>query len=246
MAGPVRAIGKINRDTVTQQIFTELRERIRAGEFLPGERLPGETQLSEDFGVSRSSVRAALQKLSILGLIETRVGEGTFIRERSFEHLMAEISALVADDSLIPYVAEFRQIVEASSARLALERATDAELSEFVDRAQGLVEKAASHDVSEYVKSDYEYHLSLSRLSHNPLFEMVYSSIRDLFTLSIRARLENTARAHPDALTASAAFHLRLALALQERNEAEVSELIDIIILRQGEEEEAQASPTGP
>ncbi|MFD1250231.1 FadR/GntR family transcriptional regulator [Nocardioides ginsengisoli] len=226
----VRPIEKINRDSVAQQVFSDLMSRILAGEFEPGVRLPAEHALSESYGVSRASVRAALQKLATLGLVESRVGEGTFVRDSSLESLSREVSPLVARDSMTPHVTEFRELIERASTSLAVERASDAELDRFVELADSLLARAGEHDLGTYLDDDYEFHLALCKLSHNPLYEWMYGSIRDLFKLRIRSNLDKTAEAYPDALKASAQTHQLFAQALRRRDEAGALALIHSIV----------------
>jgi GntR family transcriptional regulator len=73
---------------LTDQVASELSDRLRRGEWKPGERLPTEHQLSAEFGVSRPTVRSALGRLESLGLTITRHGRGTFAT-----HAQAEIRA---------------------------------------------------------------------------------------------------------------------------------------------------------
>ena len=74
------AIQKVVKSSVSQQVFDQLRQQILSGSWKPGDKLPSENELAAQFGVSRVTVRNALQKLSGLGLLETRFGEGSFIR----------------------------------------------------------------------------------------------------------------------------------------------------------------------
>ncbi|MBC3194882.1 FadR family transcriptional regulator [Pseudonocardia sp. C8] len=225
-----RPIEKINRDSVAHQVFGDLKDRILTGEFTVGQKLPGEHSLSADYGVSRASVRAALQKLGTLGLVESRAGEGTFVREGSFDNLMREVSLLVAQESMTPFVAEFRDVVEKASTALAIERASDSELDRFVELAGELERVAVTGDVEKYLECDYNYHLALCRLSHNPLLELIYGSIRELFRLSIRANLEKTAATHPNALQASARTHLLFSQTVQRRDASGALAIIDSIV----------------
>lgn len=225
-----RPIVRINRDRVADQVFNDLMSRILAGEFPPGEKLPAEHSLSESYGVSRASVRAALQRLGTLGLVESRVGEGTFARDGSLESLSREVSPLVARDSMTPYVTEFRELIERSSASLAVRRASDAELDHFVEVADGLLVIAKEGELGRYLDEDYEFHLALCKLSHNPLYEWMYGSIRDLFKLRIRSNLDKTAEIYPDALEASAQMHQLFARALRSRDEPGALALIDSIV----------------
>ena len=74
------SIKKVVKSSVSQQVFDQLREQILSGSWKPGDKLPSENELAAQFGVSRVTVRNALQRLSGLGLLETRFGEGSFIR----------------------------------------------------------------------------------------------------------------------------------------------------------------------
>ena len=71
----------IKRVSVGEQVFTQLKELLVQGEWKPGEKLPSENELAAQFGVSRITVRQALQKLGALGLVETRLGEGSFVKQ---------------------------------------------------------------------------------------------------------------------------------------------------------------------
>lgn len=73
----------INSTPVAKQVFSLLLERIRAGYYLPGSRMPSETDIAAELNVSRDSVRSALARLETSGHISRRHGEGTFIRKRS-------------------------------------------------------------------------------------------------------------------------------------------------------------------
>ena len=74
-------VHRIHRKSVSDQVFEQMRELILASEWKIGDKLPAETDLANHFGVSRSSVRQALQKLSAIGMVKTRVGEGSFVRQ---------------------------------------------------------------------------------------------------------------------------------------------------------------------
>lgn len=223
-------IAPITRDRVSQLVYDDLKMRIVSGEFDVHQRLPSEGTLARNFGVSRSSVRSALQRLQMLGLVDIRVGEGSFVRERTFSNLMSEVSALVAEDSMIPYVRELRGTIESAATRLALGRASDEELADFIKQARELGETARLGNEEEYIEADYLFHLELCSLSHNPLFELAYASIRDLFRLDIIRNLESSRTLLPDSLVASAERHVALAMALASRDGGQATRLIDDIV----------------
>ena len=70
----------INRVRLSDQIAEQLRSRIAAKQYLPGEKLPVEAELASQFGVSRITIREAVRKLDIMGIVEVRQGAGTFVK----------------------------------------------------------------------------------------------------------------------------------------------------------------------
>ena len=71
----------IKKVNVGQMVFDQMQELLIRGEWKPGDRLPSENELADMFNVSRITIRQALQKLSVLGLVKTRFGEGSFVKK---------------------------------------------------------------------------------------------------------------------------------------------------------------------
>ena len=84
-------IEKVNRRTVADQVFHIILKKISSGEWKIGEKIPSEIELAQDLGVSRTTLKMALQKLNTLGMLETRVGEGSFVCEFSFNSLFSKL-----------------------------------------------------------------------------------------------------------------------------------------------------------
>lgn len=105
------------------EIVEQLREIIRAGGLKPGDKIPSERELSERLNAGRSSVREALRALELLGLIETRRGEGTFIRDFRGHQLVELLSTFILQDEKAKTdVIETKNLVEMDCLRLALIR----------------------------------------------------------------------------------------------------------------------------
>ena len=119
----IEPIRKVN---VSKQVFDQMLEMIYSGQWKSGDRLPSELELCGLFGVSRVTIRQAIQKLAALDLVETRHGEGSFIKDvspgGSMNALMPEIYLRGGEDAL-RQVLEYREIIEVHSCRLAAERA---------------------------------------------------------------------------------------------------------------------------
>ena len=125
-------IQPINRQFVSEQVYEQLKHQLLTGEWKPGDKIPSENELAAAFGVSRVTVRHALQKLTALGLIETRVGEGAFVKEIKPGIYMNNMYPLVylGKDSVVE-VMEFRTIIEVGAAGMAAERITDKDIEKL-------------------------------------------------------------------------------------------------------------------
>ena len=125
-------IEKVNRRTVADQAFHIILKKISSGEWKIGEKIPSEIELAQDLGVSRTTLKMALQKLNTLGILETRVGEGSFVCEFSFNSLFSELlrcNLLTGNNSELN---QFRVLVEYCVLRLAvLNPITEDEIDEY-------------------------------------------------------------------------------------------------------------------
>ena len=99
---------KLQRTSVSEQIFAILKQKIASGEWQDGQKIPSENELAAQFGVSRMSARSALQRLSALGLLETRPGDGTFVRAFSLLNYFQEATDLIATSNNMEQIREFR------------------------------------------------------------------------------------------------------------------------------------------
>ena len=86
---------QLKRKSISDQIFDILKEKIISNQWKPGDKIPSETELAASFGVSRLSARTAIQRLSALGLVEIRVGDGTYIKDYPLDNLLTEGSELL-------------------------------------------------------------------------------------------------------------------------------------------------------
>lgn len=119
-----------NRATkLYEEIAAQMIERIHAGELKPGDRLPPERALAEEYGVSRTVIREALRSMEMMGCVESRVGEGTFIKAPSLSDIVDPFSMVIAQNGRLGAdLIEVRLILETEVAALAARRRDDAQL----------------------------------------------------------------------------------------------------------------------
>ena len=117
-------IRRVHRTTISDQICEQMKQMILDRTWKPGQKVPSEGELAEQFGVSRASIREALLKLNAVGLLESRFSGGHYVREAGADICMNAILPIVyVSNNSVMEVLEFRQVVEARIAGLAARRA---------------------------------------------------------------------------------------------------------------------------
>ena len=103
---------KINRISVVDQVCESLKHDISSHRWIAGDKIPSEGELADAFGVNRLSVRMALQKLNTLGIIETRVGEGSFVTDFSLKPMLMEVAPFYEGDKKYRDIQHMRLLLE--------------------------------------------------------------------------------------------------------------------------------------
>ncbi len=170
---------KIERNNVTAQVVEYLTANINNGEWKPGEKIPSENTLTQELGVSRASIRAAIGQLIGLGVLESVHGKGTFLLRDRVEDVPNPQEIITAEDCReIDQVLEFRRILEPSGCYLAAEHMTPqtiARLEECLHR----MERANHVDRDAFIRADMGFHEVIAEASGNKLIE---KSLHRIFT----------------------------------------------------------------
>jgi GntR family transcriptional repressor for pyruvate dehydrogenase complex len=177
---------RVKRQSVTTQVYEQLKAQVLRRVWLPGSKLPSENLLAQQLGVSRVSVREGLQRLVSLGLLETRHGEGTFVCEYGAGTSMnALLPMLALSPANVFDVLEYRRIMEKGTVALVTEKATAEDITELKRSYAVMVEQ--QFDVGGFARADLEFHLALARVSGNPIIMKVNSIIRDILSVSMES-----------------------------------------------------------
>jgi GntR family transcriptional regulator, transcriptional repressor for pyruvate dehydrogenase complex len=175
---------RVRRSGVKTQVFAQLRDRITERTWPPGAKIPSENALALALGVSRVSIREALQMLASLGLLETRHGGGTYVCEYAGEVLFSPLLPMLALDKLdIFHLLEFRKIMERGVVSLAVKRAGTAEIVEL-ERTFREMEKHRN-DARAFAQADLSFHLALAKATGNPVVIKVNAVITDILKVSM-------------------------------------------------------------
>jgi GntR family transcriptional repressor for pyruvate dehydrogenase complex len=185
-------LGQVRPRRLSDDIVAQLETMILEGTLKAGERLPAERALAERFGVSRPSLREAIQKLAARGLLISRQGGGTFVSDSlgsSFSDPLVQILAnnVEAQRDLL----EFRHTLEGSCAYYAALRATEPDherLHEAYRALQSCYARGADVCRAEEGAADARFHLAIAEASHNAV---LLHTIRNLFDLLQRSMVVN-------------------------------------------------------
>lgn len=174
----------VRRAGVKNQVFEQLRDRIMERTWSPGSKIPSENALALTFGVSRVSIREALQMLATLGLLETRHGGGTYVLEYSGAIFLNPLLPMLALDTPdILHVLEYRKIVEKGIVSLVVKRAGSPEIAELEQAYRAMEEY--KDDARAFAQADLSFHLALAKATGNPVVIKVNAVITDILKVSM-------------------------------------------------------------
>jgi len=167
------------REPANVELTRALLEYLLSGEIMPGQRLPGERALSEALGVGRAALREATKSLSLLGVLEQRQGDGTYLSRTHTDLLPKVIEwGLLLNRRDLDALIEARYHLEVTLAGLAAVRRTDAALARMSGHIEKMRTSASNH--YDYVTADVDFHLEVANASGNPVLAGVLGNVRSL------------------------------------------------------------------
>jgi GntR family transcriptional repressor for pyruvate dehydrogenase complex len=198
-------------------VADQLQELIVAESLLPGDKLPGERELAEQMGVSRSVIREAIRVLSDRGLVRVKSGCGTYVQQFSHKDAAASIELFLKlkhSPRALKDVYEVRRMIEVEAAGLAAERASPEDLRAMGDAVAGMA--AHQGDVEAYTRHDVAFHSAVAAATHNDLLAVLLIPFTELLAKMVRTSLDATGAAE-DGL----AHHRSILKALQTKDRKE-------------------------
>lgn len=174
--------------TVTRQVIDRIKTALLQGELRPGDKLPTEGALCQMWQVSRTPIREAVKVLEFMGLLEIRRSEGTFVcsgvKPAALNPLVFRLLFLA--DS-VPQFLEFRSEVEQMVMRMAVERATEADISAMeasIRRMEAALGRDADADA--LLALELEFHQLLAKATGNILMAELAGELYSVFSQSVR------------------------------------------------------------
>lgn len=176
------------RTSLTDHVADVLTNRILAGQYAVGEKLPAGRLLAEEFGVSAAVIREATERLRTQGLVRSRQGVGCMVLSNVLQDGFQLNAAQAGDRQALLHIYELRAGLEGEAAALAAQRATEEDLRHM---AHILAELRASLHVPESaLEWDFAFHRSLTAATHNPHYSQLLAYLSDQWRHSVQvARL---------------------------------------------------------
>jgi len=177
MTEPV--IEPIRRVKLYEEVASRTRDLIVSGELRPGQALPPERKLAEQFKVGRAVIREAIRRLEVSGLVESRHGGGNYVREVTVEDLVAPIATVLNEmGTLREELMDARLFFEPQIAREAAKSATPEDLRQLEEVIGWQEERATEGRAT--AEEDAEFHRLLARATHNTVVVRVMEVIDHL------------------------------------------------------------------
>ena len=174
--------------TLTEQVYEDLINMIVEEDYKPGDRFPSESALCERFSVSRNTLRAALNKLQVLGLAETMKGGGTYLKEVDSDvYLNFFMPAVLTSNIDLLEVMEFRRGIEVESARLAAENADVEDINELNEYIVACKENI--DDMFTFETANNNFHFGIAKASKSKMFIRIEMIIHKMTSTSMKKYL---------------------------------------------------------
>lgn len=210
---PLRLDSVHRNPNLYQVVSARLSEAIKEAGLGPGDKIPSERELGEQFGVSRTVIREAIRHLAAKGILEARTGSGVRVASVGHETVSESIELyLTQRGPLDPdKLNEVRLCLELKTTELAALRATDEHLEVIRAKCDELAE--TSDDPEAASRADVEFHRAIAQASENELFLVLVDSLGDVLLDIRRATLHD-----PHRLDTTVQQHRRIADALSQRD----------------------------
>jgi GntR family transcriptional regulator, transcriptional repressor for pyruvate dehydrogenase complex len=175
----LKSVRPVERTKLTVSVFDQLFSYVAKGDWKPGDRIPPERILCQQLGIARTSLREALKAMELIGLLDSRVGDGTFVCPRS-EFLSRPLlwAFTGTDHEELQEIMEARCIIEESLAAFAAKRGSSEQIKEIGNTVQMMRDSIARGD--SIIDADMAFHLAVSAAAQNEVLRNAVRLLRNL------------------------------------------------------------------
>ncbi len=182
-------LAPIKPKRIADQVFEQIRDLIFRGDLKPGDRMMPERELMKEMGVSRNTVREALNKLAAMGLVDQRQGQGTFVRELGSIRNNPIMGLMASHNATITDLLEVRMGLECNGAALAAEKATLEDIR-TMEKSIATMEEAIQEG-RRGTDEDAHFHMAIAHATRNPLQVHMMKLFYDFIFFGINESLKH-------------------------------------------------------
>lgn len=207
-------VNPIQKASATTKVVEALHEMIATGRFRPGEKLPPQEELAGQLGVSRNTLREAVNQVSAMGLLKSRQGVGTVVEPpQPGGYLSALGGQFLLDTLSVREFIEARICIERTAIRLAVKRLTPEDLGCLRAILQAQRKALKNGDTAEFTRQDACFHLEVTKICANRVLLKFLQTIQDMLH-----RFIGEVAQLPGAMQDALRFHSRMAEAMASRD----------------------------
>lgn len=201
---------------IYEEIVDQIKTLMAEGDLKPGDKLLSEREFAEKLQVSRASVREALSALEMMGIVEIKTGEGTFVKETSADAIIQPLAMFISmERGSFFEIYEVRKIIESAAVSLAAQRATEAEINKIEEALEKMIRMV--HDTEQGEHCDTAFHYAIAEATHNSWLIRLMRTISDSFHRTVSAARLNLFRT-PGNMEKLAAQHRKIFEAIRDKN----------------------------
>lgn len=205
----------ISRKKVADAVIEEIKRMIQSGELKEGQKLPNQNAFAAQLGVSRTSLREALNTLTRLGITEQRPGYGTVLRSRMPAIFVDHVNPpLISDKQATIELIEVRRFVEAGTAELSVKNIKPDQIKEMDSLIKEMPKSLKEGRIDDYIGHDLAFHYLIAKASHNRFLINIFITIRGFLEQYMRESF----RVMPWMLARSLKFHQNIYQAIKNRS----------------------------
>ena len=209
----------MERTRLVDNIISEIKDKIIQGELKDGDMLASQDELSKNMGVSRASLREALNRLELMGLIESIQGRGTFVRTVAHTDFMNPLTTFLAmDQESALDILEARGYIEGAVAAMAANNASEDDLNKLEDVLKKMEQAAGAEDLKRFIAMDVQFHLMVAECSKNRVMAKIAEIIRDLLHQLIQMVFDSLKTSIPHTMARTITLHRNVYESIRRRD----------------------------
>lgn len=204
-------------------VVDEILSMIAKGVYKENDKLPPERYFVEYFGMSRVTIRESFKKLSMLGVVRIKQGEGTFVNKVDLGTVMQPLfSSIVLDNLSIAQIYDSRLFIESGMARLAARNVTDAQAEKLDELIQLMEVETANQDADRFSQLDIVFHAFIAEISENHILIATYKTIKDILSKYI-----TTSNLSSKTVAISQEYHRAIVDAIKSHDEQKAGSVME-------------------